>query len=784
MQVGGIRFLRNDAEGVVIMKVLDIKTTNGPNYWSVKKHKLVVTTLDIEELEQRPTHLIPGFLQRLQKWLPTLKEHRCSEGVVGGFFMRVQQGTWMGHVIEHIALELQWLAGIRVAFGKTRSAGTKGVYYVVFAYVDKEAGVYAAHAAIRIADALVKGIDYNVANDVNNIKDIALANCPCGAVHAVLQEARKRNIPVIMRNNNKLVQLGYASEQALIQDPVSSTAGAVVWQLYADENYDRELLFNNFIPFSEKHNKTNGSAHLYDTGFDFQVLVINYRFVAAVLLKAASVFGNAFIEVVTDEVHEHNKALFERIARLKGLNICTIDIRALSLKECVIHNQGVITGIQASPDWRIYLQPAKGQPVNVGKPIVDMFFPDQSNGRIPIVAVTGTNGKTTTTRLIAHIAKVAGYNCGCTTTDGIYINNRLVVKGDSAGPLSALTLLTDPGINMAVLECARGGILRSGLAFDSCDVGIVTNIGEDHLGMNGIDDLDDLAKVKSVVPESVKEDGFAILNADDEHVFQMKEGLRCKVALFSLKTDNAYIETHHRNGGVVAVYEKGFITIKQGANFMYLGSVKDIPLTFGGKAVHNIANILPAVLAAYVQKIPLKIISRALKSFTPDPVNLPGRMNAFYFNGFTVFVDYAHNSHGMKSIAPLVLSFPASIKTGVITGVGDRRDEDIVALAEEAAKIFDEIIIRHDKDLRGRTKEQIDQLIHSGVYKVARKKITVVSDELQVVDDILANPVENSVTVIFADDISAVTDRLERALKGIQANSAQSFTYTNSYNYK
>lgn len=864
------------------MKVLDIRVTEGPNYWSVRRHHLIVMLLDLEEMEKQPTNLIPGFYKRLLKLMPTLHEHRCSESLPGGFFKRVKEGTWMGHVIEHIALEIQTLAGMHVGFGRTRNAGKTGLYHVVFSYENKEAGHYAAHASVRIAEALIKGADYNIKNDIEALRCMAANNRLGPSTNAIVQEALKRNIPIIPLNNESFIQLGYGSEQQRIEATIAATTGYIAVDIACDKNATKQLLQSNYIPVPEgstclqeeellniinnigypvaikplngnqgkgvttnirnfneaitafKLAKEYGKEVIcekYILGSDFRVLVINYQFTAAALRTPATVTGDGIhsiselidivnqdaargddhenvltrirvdeitmyiissqgftldtilpkgyelllkttanlstggtAEDVTDDVHPANKALFERIARLIGLNICGIDLIAPGLSTPLAQNGGAVLEVNAAPGFRMHLAPSKGKQRNVGKAVVDMLFPPEKNGRIPIMAITGTNGKTTTTRLLAHITKCAGYKVGYTTTDGIYIHDQMILKGDCTGPVSARTVLKDPGVNMAVLECARGGILRAGLGFDQCDVGIVTNIAEDHLGLQGIDSLEKLARVKSVVVESVHCNGYAILNADDDRVYNMHKNVTCNVAYFSTSADNTRVQRHVAQGGLAAVYEEGYITLLQGNMVCRIGHVTDMPITFSGTATFNIANILPAALAAYVQKIHPKHIADALKSFIPCPETIPGRMNVFDFDSFKFIVDYAHNTPGLKAIAPFIKSLPASVKVGVITGVGDRRDVDIVSLGEEAAKIFDELIVRHDNDLRGRKAEEINQLICEGIRKISpSKKITIIPDELKVVDILLTNAVENSLTVILVDDIKSVINKLQEA---------------------
>jgi cyanophycin synthetase len=865
------------------MKVLEVRVMEGPNYWSVRKHQLVVMLLDLEELEEQPTNLIPGFYSRLTKLMPSLEEHACSEGTKGGFFKRVKEGTWMGHVIEHIAIEIQTLAGMPTSFGRTRGAGKKGLYHVVFAYEDQEAGKYAAYAAVRIAEALIKGISYNLEHTIEALRSIANSNRLGPSTHTIIQEARKRNIPVLRLNNDSQFQLGYGSAQQRIEATIAGTTSSMAVELAANKNATKQLLQLNYIPVPEgttliqeeelphiinqlgfplvikplDSNQGKGATtniktyeeavralalakefsqevicEKYIPGSDFRILVIGYRFVAAALRTPACVTGDGIHTIrqlvditnedpqrgsdhenvltrikiddvtlatlakqgytvndiplpcqqvllkptanlstggtacdVTDDVHPANKALFERIARLVGLNICGIDVMAPCLCEPITQNGGSVLEVNAAPGFRMHVAPSKGQPRNVGKAVIDMLFPPGKNPRIPIMAITGTNGKTTTTRLLAHITKYAGYHVGYTTTDGIYINDQLILKGDCTGPVSAQTILKDPGVDMAVLECARGGLLRAGLGFDQCDVAIVTNVSEDHLGLDGIQSLEQLARVKSVLAETVHAQGYAILNADDDHVYNMKNNVSCKVAYFSMNPESKRIKYHMAQGDLVAVYENGYITLVHGKMVCSLGKAEDMPITFSGAADFNIANILPAALAAYTQKIHPDHISNALKSFVPSVETTPGRMNAFDFNTFTVIVDYAHNPAGLKAIGPFIQSIPASVKTGVITGVGDRRDEDIIALGEQAALIFDEIIIRHDDDMRGRSEEDVDRLLCQGIQKTApSKKIIIADNELESVDMLLQCAVPNALIVFFADNIKAVTDRLQQAM--------------------
>ena len=860
------------------MKILDIKAMSGPNYWSASRHKLIVMLLDLEEMEQRPTDKIPGFMERLSALMPTLYEHRCSEGVPGGFFLRVEEGTWMGHVIEHIALELQTLAGMDTGFGRTRETSDPGVYHVVFSYQEAKAGIYTAKAAVKIAQALIDNVPYDLEVDIQNLREIREDERLGPSTGSIVEEAERRKIPYIRLNRHSLVQLGYGANQCRVQATIASTTSSIAVEIACDKEETKNLLEASEIPvprgriiYDEEDLKNaidkigypivtkpvNGNhgkgattnirnwedavaglkaAKVYGrsvicehfiTGRDFRVLVINYKFVAAALRTPAAVSGDGrhtiqeLIDIVnsdprrgyghekvltaikvddftmdilnkkgytldtilkdkeelwlkptanlstggtatdvTDYVHPTNVFMCERIARIIGLNICGIDIMVDDLSTPITENGGAVLEVNAAPGFRMHLDPTEGLPRNVAEPVIDMLYPPGSTARIPIIAVSGTNGKTTTTRLIAHIVKQMGYKVGYTTTDGVYIQNQLMMKGDCTGPISAEFVLRDPTVNYAVLECARGGILRAGLGFHNCDVAVVTNVAEDHLGLGGIDTIEKLAKVKAVAAHTVFPKGYAILNADDDLVYDMHKDLECKVAYFSLNENSGRIKRHCAKGGVAAIYENGYITILKGNWKIRVEKVTNVPLTFSGMAEFNIANVLAATLAAYVQDFKTEDIRQALQTFVPSPALTPGRMNMFHFHDYSVMIDYAHNTHGLMAIGKFLASVNASVKVGIIAGVGDRRDEDIISLGEAAGKIFDEIIIRQDKNLRGRTDQEIIDLMTMGIHKVDPfKKITVIQKETEAIDYAFKNAVKDSFIVITSD---VVPDALEQ----------------------
>ena len=863
------------------MKIIDIKVLRGPNYWSIRRSKLIQLRLDLEEMEELPTNKIPGFKEKLVNMLPSLYEHRCSEGVPGGFLSRVEEGTWMGHVIEHVALELQTLAGMDMGFGRTRTTGKKGEYFVVFDYMEEEAGVFAARSAFNLVKHIIDGSPYNMEEDIQKMREIRENTRLGPSTGSIVEEAEKRGIPYIRLNKQSLVQLGYGIHQKRIRATIASTTSCIAVDIAGDKEETKNLLSGAEIPVPKgkiiysnqtvddviaavdypfvikpidgNHGKgattniTNreqaetalAAAREYGrsvicekfiTGYDFRILVINYKFICAALRTPASVKGDGEHNIqwlvdkentdprrgyghekvltqikidgftqkmldekgyhldtipakgelvllkptanlstggtstdVTEKVHPVNIFMAERIAKIIGLDICGIDVMAKDLKTPISENGGAVLEVNAAPGFRMHVEPSEGLPRNVAEPVIDMLFPKGIDGRIPIIAITGTNGKTTTTRLTAHIAKSSGKKVGYTTSDGVYIQNQLMMRGDCTGPVSSQFVLKDPTVDFAVLECARGGILKSGLAFNHCEVAIVTNVAEDHMGLGGINTLEQMAKLKSVVPETVFPHGYAVLNAEDDLVFAMKKELKCHIALFSMDENNKRIKDHSKRGGISAVFENGFITILKGTWKIRVMSVKDIPITFEGKAIHNINNCLPAVLAAYLYRdITIEDIRSALASFMPSSTQTPGRLNFFNFKNFTFLADFAHNPHGLLLLCDFISKLDYPKKIGVISGTGDRRDEDIRELGEISAKYFDEIIIRCDKNLRGREASEIINLLNEGIQKVNPNIPTmVIADENEALEYIYAHPQQGALYTIMCDVVAGALDKIK-----------------------
>lgn len=862
------------------MKILGIQVLKGPNIWSTKRKKLIQMRLDLEDLEQRPTNKIEGFRERIEKLMPSLYNHRCSPGHEGGFFERIDDGTWMGHVIEHIALELQSLAGMETGFGRTRETKTSGTYNVVFNYIEETVGVYAAEASVRIAEALIASEDYDIENDIMTMKKMRERERFGPSTASIVDEAVARKIPFIRLNRSSLVQLGYGVNQVRFRATMTDKTSSIAVDIAGNKDETKRILQEQAIPvakgmtisseedleialtqigFPLVFKPLNGNhgkgatinvktreeaieafayAQKYShrvilerfiTGHDFRILVIDNRMVAAAQRVPANVVGNGkntiqeLIDIensdprrgyghenvlteitvdrdtldlldkkgynletippkseivylkstanlstggtsidVTDMVHPQNVFMCERIARVIGLDICGIDIMAKNLTELLTENGGVVLEVNAAPGFRMHLAPSEGLPRNVAAPVIDMLYPLGKSARIPIIAVTGTNGKTTTTRLIAHIVKNNGFRVGFTTSDGVYIQNSMLLKGDTTGPISAEFVLKDPTVEFAVLETARGGILRSGLGFGLCDIAVITNIQEDHLGISDIHTLEDLSRVKQVVVNSVKNDGWAILNADNKHCVKIAKDVHCNVAYFTMDEKNPVVKEHCRKGGIAAVYENGFVTIKKGDWKIRIEKVTHIPITFNGTVGFMTQNVLAASLATFVWGFKIEDIRLSLETFIPSAAQTPGRMNIFELKECKIMVDFAHNPDGLRGIKDFLSTLDIKKSTGIISGTGDRRDEDLREIGRISAEMFDNVIICQEKYLRGRERDEIVKLLIEGLKEVKPEiDIQIINKAKEAFKYAVKNIIPGSFVTIIGDSVSNAVELVQ-----------------------
>ena len=456
----------------------------------------------------------------------------------------------------------------------------------------------------------------------------------------------------------------------------------------------------------------------------------------------------------TDEIHPQNLWMAERVSKIIGLDIMGIDVVTPDISKPLQEVDGVIVEVNAAPGVRMHVAPAQGLSRNVAAPVMDMLFPPDTPSRVPIVAITGTNGKTTTTRLTAHIYRQTGKVVGYTSTDGVYIGDYLVEKGDNTGPFSAAMILKDPTVEVAVLESARGGILRSGLAFDSCDVGIVLNVAADHLGLGDINTIEQMAQVKGVIAEVVHPDGHAVLNADDPLVAAMAEKVKGKVAYFSMNPDNEIIENHLRRDGLAAVYENGYLSILEGQFTLRIEEAVNIPMTMGGMAPFMIANALAACLAAFSQGVDIEDIRQGVRTFTASAEQTPGRMNLFNLGEHHALVDYAHNPAGYEAVGEFVKNWQGQ-RLGVVGGPGDRRDEDLVLLGQIAARVFDRIIVKEDDDKRGRDRGEAADLIIKGILsEKPQADYEAILDETEAINYGLDKVDKGGLVVVFPESVT------------------------------
>lgn len=873
------------------MDILEVKVLRGPNYWSNYRKNLIVILLDLKEFEELPTNQLPNFVNNLTTILPSLNDHYCSYNHVGGLIKRLQEGTWLGHVIEHVALELQTLAGSPCGFGRTRSTDTKGVYEVVYSYEYEGLGKKAGEVAFELINVLAHNKIYQtLENDLTQLKKILQQEKNGPSTEALLKEAKERNIPYKILDQSSLILLGHGCHQKMLWTTISSHTGLIGSDIASDKSLTKSLLQAEYIPVPNGMEITNedelnivyNKIHFpwaikplnanhgkgvtvninslqqalvafnqaqqfskrviveqFIPGKDYRILVIDYKVVAVANRIPASIIGTGkqtikelieeanknpirgaghdnyltYIKFdedsahilkqqgvtletvipagnliylkqignistggtainVTKEIHQENIFLAERIARILQLDICGIDLITRTISEPMTADNGAIIEVNACPGLRMHLFPTEGDAINVAKPIIDMLFPKNTSSRIPITAVTGTNGKTTVVRLIAHLASLAGRTVGFTTTDGIYINTNQIAKGDCAGPNSVYRILRDPIVDFAVFETARGGIIRSGLGFDHCNISIVTNISEDHLGTNGINRLEELARVKSVVPRSTFKDGYAILNADDDLVFSMRQDLDCHIALFSVDANNQRIYNHCKEGGLAAYIADDYLIIQDGHLKKNILKVTSLPITFHGKSLCMIKNLLPVVLASILNNIDTDTIKNALLHFSITPETLPGRMNIFKFDTVELMLDYAHNPDAFSHLKDFMNTKKYHIKTGIIAATGDRRAKDIIKIGALSAEIFDKIIIRHDVDGRGRSNEELTDLLLRGIKSVNKiASVKIISNEFDALKYAFENASLNSFIFYFPDNVANAFQFIDKIKQTIQVSS-------------
>jgi cyanophycin synthetase len=835
------------------LRIAETRVLRGPNYWA--REPVIRMLVDLGVLEDFPSNLIPGFSDALVDLLPTLEDHACSLGRRGGFISRLREGTWAGHIAEHIALELQNLAGTDVRHGKTRGTGEHGRYNVIYEYREEQVGLEAGKMAVALVNHLVAPSDPAFAFDpiaeLERLIRIAERQAFGPSTQAIIDEAVSRDVPYIRLDRHSLVQLGQGVHQQRIRATMTSRTPGIAVDIASDKSLTNRLLDSAGLPVPRSEVVDNEEAavtaakrlgypcvlkpldgnhgrgvHLnlrseeavraafpdalkesrsgdivvetYIAGNDYRCLVIGGKLAAVAERVPASVTGDgehtvrqlvdmanadprrgighekvltritvdddaialvraqghelddvppsgAFVKLAltgnlstggtsidrTIEAHPDNVEIAETAARIVGLDIAGIDFICPDIATPVRETGGGIVEVNAAPGFRMHTHPTEGEPQYVARPVIDLLFPPGTPARIPIVAVTGTNGKTTTVRMIAHILKLMGRRVGMTSTDGIVVDGRLIKKGDMSGPRSAQMVLQNPTVDTAVFEVARGGILREGLGYDRNDIAVVTNVTGDHLGLGGIDSLGQLANVKGVVVEAVPRSGSAVLNADDSYVYRMGRHCAGRVVLFSMSTEKGEdgfdrVDGHTGRGGAAFCLEPTaegeLVVLRLGPRTMPVLYTHLIPATFGGRARMNVANALAAAAAAWAAGAHLHDIRQGLRTFSTSFFQAPGRLNLLDVGGVRVVIDYCHNVDGMRNLADFVTRMMAEPHTkagrigparssgdgrtgraiAVIGIPGDRRNDDQREYGALAANAFDEIIVREDKNLRGR----------------------------------------------------------------------------------
>jgi cyanophycin synthetase len=820
------------------MEFRKVLALRGPNIWT--NDPVLEVWVDLKELD-RPSTDFPGFNDRLMTWLPTMIEHRCSIGERGGFFQRLRDGTYPGHILEHVTLELQSLAGREVGFGRARETSVAGVYRVVIAYYDERLARECLKTGRELVLAAIHDRPFDINAELARLRDFAQDVCLGPSTASIVDAAAARGIPAWRMNSESMVQFGHGCKQRRIRAAENDRTGAIAEAVAQDKELTRTLLKAVGVPVPEgwpvsdadeaweaaceigvpvvvkpqDGNQGRGvgtnlttreqvaaayraalaeSKHVivekFALGHDYRLLVVGNKVVAAARREPALVQGDGVHTIrdlvklanldprrgedhatalskikldavaqgvlaeqgytadsvppagtsvlirrngnlstggtaidVTEWVHPQVAARAVDAAQVIGLDIAGVDVIAGDISAPLEEQAGVVVEVNAAPGLRMHLQPSVGVPRPVGAAIVATLYPDGDDGRIPIAAVTGTNGKTTTTRFIAHILRGHGKRVGMTCTDGIYIDGRRIDAGDCAGPKSARAVLTNPNVDAAVFETARGGVLREGLGFDRCDVAVVTNVGEgDHLGLSEVHTVEALAKVKRCIVDVVPPGGTSVLNADDPHCVAMAPYSQGKIRYFALDGNHPVIVRHRGLGGQAIFVRDNAIILADGASeeaFMHLAGV---PLTRGGAVTFHVENTLAAIAAALALKVPADVIRARAETFSADLDKVPARFNVLEIHGATVIVDYGHNADALAALIPVMDKFPHQRRACVYSAAGDRRDCDLVRQGEILGNSFDQVVLYEDHYLRGRPEGEIIRLFRSGVDKGARAK--------------------------------------------------------------
>lgn len=870
------------------MRICDIKAFQNANIYS---HGRVIKILvDLEKWADIATNEISGFNEALLNILPGLKSHHCSLDRPGGFLERLNIGTYPAHVIEHVCLEILNMSGYDVSFGIARRVGESTLYNIVYSYIDETAGIEAGKAAVKLVGSLLTGEKPDVVEMLADIREKTDSVALGPSTRAIVEEARRRGIPVNRIGYDSIVQLGYGKYQKRIEATISDTTSCVSVDIAGDKSLTKQILKEAGIPVPpgsvctkpeealeiskilgypvvikpERGNQGKGVSvammtpdevsaafgiacsidrnviiEKYIKGKDYRVLVVDKKVSAVAQRIPAYVVGNGkssigeLIDIVnqdkrrgyghekpltriktdditlgllekrgfdlstvlpsglelnlkycanlstggeaidcTDKIHPINACIAIRAAMSTGLDIAGVDMVCPDISIPIEEGKGAVVEVNAAPGIRMHLYPSKGKSRNVAKDIVDMLYPKESKHSIPIISITGTNGKTTTTRMIAHILKQTGLTVGMATTGGIFIDDECILKGDTTGPGSAKMILSDSRVEAAVLETARGGIIRSGLGYSLSDVGAITNISNDHLGIDGVYTLKDMLHVKSLVVEAVKKDGHAVLNADDVIVASAARRVRCNIIYFSRQENNLIIRKHIAAGGKALFIKDDHIIFSSKNMFTQSIHTDQISAVLRGGLPHNIENALAAASCVFALNLTIEDIEKGLKSFYLNEHQNPGRFNVFDLKDFKVIVDYAHNVASYKAMSDALRKIPCSRLVGIIGLPGDRSNEIVREIGYIAGKVFDEIVIKEDADLRGRQRGEIAGLLEQGVLAAGfpNRNLRIIADEVEALRSSITRAQPGDVIAIFYEKFEPILELINRQKERIEGS--------------
>jgi cyanophycin synthetase len=588
-------------------------------------------------------------------------------------------------------------------------------------------------------------------------------------VEAAWKAAREEGRSILVEkfapgDDYRLLVIGGRVVAASHRRPPSVTGDGVrtVRQLVDDVNLDPRRGEDHATSLSKLRLDAIGLGVLAEQGFDAESLIP--AGLTVVLRRNANLSTGGSAADVTDLVHPEVAARAVEAARVIGLDIAGIDVVCRDISRPLEEQHGIVVEVNAAPGLRMHLEPSEGKARPVGEAIVGTMFDGDQNGRIPLVAVTGNNGKTTTARLTAHLFKAAGLTPGLTCSDGVYVDGRRIDTGDCSGPKSARSVLMNPLVEAAVLETARGGLLREGLGFDRADVAIVTNLGEgDHLGLNGIDTIEQLARVKATLVENVAPSGCAVLNAADPHTLAMVPKCPGAVVLFGREATQPVVAAHVERGGRAVVAEQGAVVLVEGHRREMLVALADVPLTRGGRIAFQVENVLAAVAAAWSVGLSHDAIRSGLATFSGDSAQVPGRFNVRHFGGATVVMDYGHNADALLALVGSLAAMPHQHRTVIISAAGDRRDADIVRQGEICGNGFDHVVLYEDACNRGRVDGEVTSLLRRGVDQGRR-----VQDVIEVRGEHVA--IEGCLRRLRGGDLLLVlVDQVEESIRFVDA---------------